>query len=225
MGASLLGGGLLERARSTTLALLGLTAAVGLAMVAIALNQGWPLVAGNSIPLIPPRHQDIGEATVVAGPTGGDVSKAPKAVRRARSNTPGGGTGTRAEEGSPPAPAPSESTELVVAPAAATKPQDESPKHIPAPAEQPPEAVAEPPTAASPSKPASPPSSTPAPAPAPTPDSATASEAPVDSNVPSWSHGNGHAYGREKHANDLDSGYSDDSDGCHDDAQPGHSDC
>lgn len=61
---SLLGGGLLERARSTTLALLGVTAAVGLAMVALALNQGWPLVAGSAIPA--PPHLGVGKAAVVA---------------------------------------------------------------------------------------------------------------------------------------------------------------
>ncbi|HXV04613.1 MAG TPA: hypothetical protein VFP23_01760, partial [Solirubrobacterales bacterium] len=40
---SLLGDGLLERARSTSFAMLGLTAAVGLGLVALALNQSWPL--------------------------------------------------------------------------------------------------------------------------------------------------------------------------------------
>ncbi len=62
--ASLLGGGLLERARSTTLALLGVTAAVGLAMVALALNQSWPLVAGSGIPA--PHRLGVGKAAVVA---------------------------------------------------------------------------------------------------------------------------------------------------------------
>lgn len=47
---SILGSGLLERARSTSLALLGLTAALGLGMVALALNQSLPLLPGSPIP-------------------------------------------------------------------------------------------------------------------------------------------------------------------------------
>jgi hypothetical protein len=50
---SILGDGLLERARSTSLALIGVTAAVGLGMVALAMNQSWPLVAGGPIPPAP----------------------------------------------------------------------------------------------------------------------------------------------------------------------------
>jgi hypothetical protein len=70
--ASVLGDGLLERTRSTSLALLGLTAAIGLAMVALALNQGWPLIAGAPIPGIGGSHQAVGDAVVVAtaGPRG-----------------------------------------------------------------------------------------------------------------------------------------------------------
>ena len=63
---SVLGDGLLERTRSTTLALLGLTAAIGLAMVALALNQGWPLIAGAPIPGIGGDHQAVGDAAAVA---------------------------------------------------------------------------------------------------------------------------------------------------------------
>lgn len=63
---SILGDGLLERTRSTTLALLGLTAAIGLAMVALALNQGWPLIAGAPIPGFGSEHQAVGDAAVAA---------------------------------------------------------------------------------------------------------------------------------------------------------------
>ncbi len=65
---SVLGGGILERARSTTLALLGVTAAVGLAIVALALNQSWPLIAGSPIPGVAPRHEAVGKAKVAAHP-------------------------------------------------------------------------------------------------------------------------------------------------------------
>jgi len=61
-----LGDGLLERTRSTSLALLGLTAAIGLAMVALALNQDWPLIAGAPIPGLEREHHAVGDATVAA---------------------------------------------------------------------------------------------------------------------------------------------------------------
>ncbi len=64
--ASVLGEGLLERTRSTSLALLGATAAIGLAMIALALNQGWPLIAGAPIPGLGSGHQAVGKAAVVA---------------------------------------------------------------------------------------------------------------------------------------------------------------
>ena len=64
--ASVLGNGLLERTRSTSLALLGFTAAIGLAMVALALNQGWPLIAGAPIPGLGGGHQAVGDAAVAA---------------------------------------------------------------------------------------------------------------------------------------------------------------
>jgi hypothetical protein len=93
---SLLGGGLLERARSTTLALLGVTAAVGLAMVALALNQGWPLVAGSAIPASP--HLGVGKAAVVAAtsprliPASGAVASPSSARSRGAASRPGGGS-------------------------------------------------------------------------------------------------------------------------------------
>jgi hypothetical protein len=77
--ASVLGDGLLERTRSTSLALLGLTAAVGLAMVALALNQGWPLIAGAPIPGFGSERQAVGDAAVAA------TARA----QRGRSATPG----------------------------------------------------------------------------------------------------------------------------------------
>ncbi len=64
--SSALGDGLLERARAMSLALLGATAAVGLAIVALALNQGWPLVGGSGIPDVQPPRQGVGGATVAA---------------------------------------------------------------------------------------------------------------------------------------------------------------
>jgi hypothetical protein len=93
---SLLGGGLLERARSTTLALLGVTAAVGLAMVALALNQSWPLIAGSAIPAAP--HLGVGKAAVVAAtsprliPATGAVAPPSSAHSRDAASRSGGGS-------------------------------------------------------------------------------------------------------------------------------------
>lgn len=47
---SLAGDSFLERARSTTFALLGMIAAVGLVMVSLALHQEWPVLGGSPIP-------------------------------------------------------------------------------------------------------------------------------------------------------------------------------
>lgn len=60
---SFLGDGILERARSTSLALLGLAAAVGLGTIALAINQDWPLIAGSPIPAAPePVREDASDA-------------------------------------------------------------------------------------------------------------------------------------------------------------------
>jgi hypothetical protein len=65
---SVLGDGLLERARSTGFALLGLTAAVCLGLVAFISHQGWPDILGGPIPRPPAEHQAVHERTIAAGP-------------------------------------------------------------------------------------------------------------------------------------------------------------
>lgn len=88
---SILGNGLLERARSTSLALLGLTAAVGLTMVALVLNQGLPLLPGSPIP-------GGGQDGRSRGPAGGPAALAGGAPRgtargsQARASSPSGGS-------------------------------------------------------------------------------------------------------------------------------------
>jgi hypothetical protein len=62
---SFAGTGLLERMRSTTFALLGITAAMGLGLVAVASQQSWPLLPGAPIPGVP-WSGEVEEATVVA---------------------------------------------------------------------------------------------------------------------------------------------------------------
>jgi hypothetical protein len=209
---SFLGDGLLERARATTLGLLGAAAVVGLAMLALVFNQGWPLIAGAPVPPLPPREQDVAKAKVVA--TGAhrqaDVDVA------SPSRQPGGDTG-----GEEPGPATQDSStrapssELVVVQSAPVKqpgdappsgghtsPAPANPKTPPAPQTQ---------TDGAEQVPASPPAPAPAPTPEATPPPATASGAP-ESSVPPWSNGKGHAYGRSEAPGSASAGYDYDDD-------------
>lgn len=201
---SVLGGGLLERARSTTLALLGVTTAVGLAMVALALNQSWPLIADSPLPEAPAGQEAIGKATVAAQATP-DVARAGLSTAASATYFDPSRVASKVDGGDAPAPqaGSAPSAELVVAPAAPSEPQGDTPagaaKPSPAPspagnAPQPPASPAPEPAQPEPAPPA-PPQSPPVVEPTPP---ATASEAPVESSVPPWSNGKGHAYGREK---------------------------
>lgn len=204
---------MLERARATALALLGATAAVGLAIVALAANQGWPLVAGSSIPPLPKEH--VGRASVVARAPGPSPAR-PGAARRST----GTAAHARAGAAAPPAPvdAPSgseEATALVVSgQAPARSPGGASPK---APSSHGKTRTGashpkHPPTSRSPaaptsSPPAQAPEGAPGPAPAPAQPEAVVSEAPEEeSSVPSWSQGKGHAYGRSEEPHGQDRG-------------------
>jgi hypothetical protein len=200
---SLLGDGLLERARSTTFALLGLTTAVGLAVVGVALRESWPLVAGSPIPRAPVVHESVGVADALAARTRRPASGVlPARPKRGSASRPGQSL-VAADE--PPAPPPAE---LVSSPAAPVgrrggngSLRSPPPK---APAPTPPQtAQSQTPSAAAPT---TPPTTSPAPkppppqpTPQPTPPEAFASEAPPppEWNVPPWSNGQGHAYGRE----------------------------
>lgn len=213
---AVLGKGMLERARATSLALLGFTAAVGLAIAALAANQGWPLVEGSSIPTIPPRHAAVGPGVAVAdlnGPAPADASGGKPADARGVADGHGGGA-------SPVAPAPAPSSELVVSPSVPTPPQSgdspAAPKSPTKPATHPSQPTAGAPAAAPAAGPETQPT---APAEAPPP-SATSSEAPPkesESHVPPWSQGNGHAYGRDRSAVEGDDGWDDHGHGHHDD--------
>jgi hypothetical protein len=65
---SLAGTGLAERMRSTTFALLGLTAAAGLGLVAIFSQPGWPLLSPDPLPSSPRQGVDVG--VPIANPQG-----------------------------------------------------------------------------------------------------------------------------------------------------------
>lgn len=72
---SFAGTGLLERMRSTTFALLGITAAMGLGLVAVVSQQGWPLLPAAPLPPLPVEQSGIDDATVVTAPQGASASR------------------------------------------------------------------------------------------------------------------------------------------------------
>lgn len=208
---SIFGEGLLERARAISLALLGVTAAVGLAIIALAMNQGWPLVAGSSIPLISPQRQAVGKAAVAAearSPQAARVSfvdRLPSAGQTApsghRHRSSGGSTG--------PGPTPQASTDLVVAPSSPAPADGGRPHASPKPE---PAAIVEQPQQASQAAPA-PATPEPAAVPVSQPPTEAAPPSPATSEVPapsdsdsdsSWSHGNGHGYGHDDWDDDDD---------------------
>jgi hypothetical protein len=200
--ASVLGDGLLERIRSTSLALLGLTAAIGLAMVALALNQGWPLVASSPIPGFGSRHQAVGDAAVV--PTakvqdGHQTASGPtKTGSRSSAVKPGshpGGTVAPAVSRSP------HSAGLVAAQGTLPgtdggKPRSEAaPEPVPAP--QQPDTVPAPANTPVPAVPASDSSSSSqGPVTESTPESPVLSQAPPPVDESADDHGHGHRFGR-----------------------------
>jgi hypothetical protein len=203
------GDGLLERTRSTTIGLLGLAAAVGLALVAVAVRGDWPLVAGSPVPRAPVVRESIGRAT----PLNGRISRAalrqvPSGAARAvapregpRPTPPAAG-----EAGGPPAATPDELVSSPATPVGHSGGGGNGSHGSPAPPAQPrspaaPQPAAQPPGGggattqpASPSKPGPSPPSQPEPSP---PAPVTAEAPPPESDAPPWSNGQGHAYGRE----------------------------
>jgi hypothetical protein len=193
---SVFGDGVLERARSTSLALLGTIAAIGLAIVAFALQLGWPIGTDGPLPNAPrEERQAVGSAVAVAA-----VPSRPPAARRNR----GGG----ASRGQPvkPAVGPAashrgEGSNLVVSNSEPTAPpghrhpqnHQDAPQGQPTPAPQAPQAPQTPQGGAGASKPqpSPPPQPAPVPHPGPQPEPQPEPEA-ESSDVP----GNGNAYGK-----------------------------
>jgi hypothetical protein len=200
---SLLGDGLLERTRSTTFGLLGVTAAVGLAAIALALQGDWPLIAGSPVPRAPVLHESVGGATALSGSTPRPAAR-PAPVGRERF-VASHARPTPAPPGPAAVPPAAPPAELVSSPAAPVGGQEghgDGSDGAPAPPEQTPSPSPSPSTPPSQSQtpagaPAAQPPTPPQPSP-PSPPEAVASEAPpVESGVPPWSNGQGHAYGRD----------------------------
>jgi hypothetical protein len=200
---SFLGDSLLVRARTTSFAVLGASAAIGLAVLAIALQEDWPLVPGSPPPQPLARHAALGEATAVA------VAKAPAGAVASggggsNGNAGGASRGGQAPHAGNPADA-APSTGSVTAPTseAVVSPSVQAPEprsrgggrgpHLPrnpTPSQPPPKPKPAPQPAPAPAPPASP-------APPPPPAATVSATPPEQSSVPPWSNGQGHAYGRE----------------------------
>jgi hypothetical protein len=172
---SLAGKGLPERMRSTAFALLGLTAAAGLALVAIFAQLGFPLLEPAPLPNEPSAAQSVAEAEKLT-PDHKSSASVPAVAPRAVAPAPavseprgqgsgGGSTGGDAGSGdntaiqlpAPPVSTPEAPTDGGGAPAPApapASPPGSAPVSSPKPTSPPPEATT-----------SSPPSSEPAPGP------------------------------------------------------------
>ncbi len=197
---SLAGDGLPERMRSTTFALLGITAATCLGLVAVFSQQEWPLLSPGPLPVAPAGPGAVGDAAIVAGPS---VAEPPSAQRPPQPRVipvatapvvvpaPGQGGGTVEVTGQLPAPQASPPGPDGSQPAEPPEPQPTSP--------------AEPPTVA----PAPTPEQAPTPAPItpPAPPVVATPELPEDF-IDKPGNGQGHGYGHFKSdcpgANDND---------------------
>jgi hypothetical protein len=190
---SLAGQGLPERMRSTAFALLGITAAAGLGMVAIFSQQGWPLLSPSPLPSAPAGIEAIDDAAIV-GPTDAvveDRSRGPEA-------------GGVAAAGAAPAPADTGAGVAGRLPidrhaqgGPAEPPNGTSPEPQPTSPEQP----SAPPAPSGESAPVSQPVATPPPVETP----ATPAPTPAAVDPPGNGNGNGNANGHD-HANSRGAG-------------------
>lgn len=181
---SVAGDGLLERMRSTAFALLGISAAMGLGLVAIIAQQDWSDAPGDSIPALYEGHRGIGDAEVVARPSAeqagpAEQSASPRTAVAVREVAPASQPGGHDQPAAPvtagsPAPSPPGASETV--PQATPEQAPTEPQPAPAPA----------PTA----------TAAPAPAPVAKPGDAASPPPAASSTATSRGHGNAYAKGR-----------------------------
>jgi hypothetical protein len=181
---SFAGRGLLERTRSTGFALLGISAAMGLGLVALVSQQSWPYLPASPIPEYGAEHGRL-DSAIAVGPAPASFA-APAGYGSARKDFPGRGsapTGTND----------SRLSSFDQVPVGASKPTGHQPGGVstPPPAAEP-----------DPSPPAPPPTPSRAPAPSSPPASAMppANPPPDPPAVASVVPGKGNAYGRQKAA-------------------------
>jgi hypothetical protein len=180
---SVLGDGVPERLRSTLVALLGVTGAAGLAMVALVLQQGFPLVSSGPVP-DPPLQREALHDRVVAKKT---AATPRREVPGKRVVGPAGSPASQDSGGvAPSGSSPSEGSPVLVTGSPQTEHEATARKRPPAktpPSPQP--AVQAPPASPVQAPSATSSSEAPEPAPEPEPEPAAASHP-----------GNGNAYGK-----------------------------
>jgi hypothetical protein len=139
-----------DRLRSTSLAMLAVPAAIGLAFVAVVLQQGWPSVLGGPIPTFSSQRSQGDAATSGPLSVSKGVAARPQAHARHSSVTaaasPGGGTRSGDSAGAhrlsrghhigPTSPGPA-AAEQPVEGAPAAEPAEPSPAVTPTPASNP----------------------------------------------------------------------------------------
>jgi hypothetical protein len=197
---SLAGNGLPERVRTTTFALLGLTAAAGLGLVAIFSQQGWPLLSPSPIPSPPTAHEAIHPALAVAdraetgfGETTVALGPALRAPAAPSSPIQGDGSSAGLDARHP--------VRQGASPGAGGQPQEPA---SPEPAAPTPAPTA-PPAPSAEQAPSSTPVSTPAPAPSSAPkpsgtdvDEADEDDAPGNSQGHAYGHSDSHGHSHHK---------------------------
>ncbi|MGB7685555.1 MAG: hypothetical protein WBL45_07190, partial [Solirubrobacterales bacterium] len=67
--------------RSTTFALLGITAATCLGLVAVFSQQEWPLLSPGPLPAAPTGPTAVGDAAIAAGPSAAEDGNAQRPPR------------------------------------------------------------------------------------------------------------------------------------------------
>jgi hypothetical protein len=184
---SLAGRGLVERMRSTAFALLGVTAAMALGLVALASRQTWPDFPVGPIPTYEAKAGKVDSAVALA-PSLAQRDPARATLTAGRSTAPGTGVGGSKGSGlsssrqASSAPTPPDPTGGYPGGESTTAPAPSPPSQDPGPS--PPRESAPPPAPV----PASPPPPTPV----------ATSQPGVLPPVTSSSPGKGHAYGKQK---------------------------
>jgi hypothetical protein len=190
---SLAGTGLTERMRSTTFALLGITAAAGLGLVAIFSHQGWPLLSPSPFPVPQAGTEAVQPAVAVSRHAieAGSPGSHPRSTASGDSQTslgqtsPGGGPSgdltdrQQVRQGAPAGPGGLEP--------GGSQPTPAAPRPTPAPSAEP--------------APSSAPTSAPAASP-PTPEVSTAT---VDSPGKGHAYGHSHSHGYARHTESAQS--------------------
>jgi hypothetical protein len=174
---SVFGDGLPERLRSTSLALLGITAAAGLGLVGFVFHQDWPVATDLPIPGARPELGAVRERAVVVEATAGQSEM---------EQAPASGPDRQSAPVEPGRPARPDSRLAAAERITALPPLDPRPDPVSAddgaaanpapPVSQP---VSAPPTATPPSTPAPPPTPSPAPTDMPAPSASSVDEGTV----------------------------------------------